>query len=230
MDNNTIRPATKADQNLALMYHYEAATACSALLPCISGKGWTKQWRWQYDHDQSESFHWTTKVHAPYVRQAGLTLQATLLQNMTFRFTQPNKNIMPTGAVHALEHFLAGFLREELSDVIDLSPMGCRTGFYLIRLGEASETEIAQALIRSLDKILAADSVPARSAVQCGNYRDLSLFGAQEYAKEVQAGKEKCLSAHGSLEPWAFILSLVPFTFDQVSWGCSPIEDQSVWG
>ncbi|MGI6650454.1 MAG: S-ribosylhomocysteine lyase [Limnochordia bacterium] len=135
-----------------------------------------------------------TKVHAPYVRQAGVidTPKGDVITKYDLRFTQPNKNIMPTGAVHALEHFLAGFLREELSDVIDLSPMGCRTGFYLIRLGEASETEIAQALIRSLDKILAADSVPARSAVQCGNYRDLSLFGAQEYAKEVQGGlKEK---------------------------------------
>ena len=124
-------------------------------------------------------------------RQGVDTPKGDVITKYDLRFTQPNKNIMPTGAVHALEHFL-GFLREELSDVIDLSPMGCRTGFYLIRLGEASETEIAQALIRSLDKILAADSVPARSAVQCGNYRDLSLFGAQEYAKEVQGGlKEK---------------------------------------
>lgn len=128
-----------------------------------------------------------TKVQAPFVRQAGIiqTPKGDLITKYDLRFTQPNQDIMPTGAVHALEHLLAGFLREELEGVIDLSPMGCRTGFYLIYLGEATEEEIAKALMHALEKVLQAQSVPARSAVQCGNYRDLSLFGAQEYAKQV---------------------------------------------
>lgn len=129
-----------------------------------------------------------TKVHAPYVRQAEVlhTPKGDVIVKYDLRFTQPNQEIMPTGAVHALEHFLAGFLREELKGVIDLSPMGCRTGFYLIKLGQAGVEEIALALIRALGRILEAKSVPARSPVQCGNYRDLSLFGAQEYAKAVK--------------------------------------------
>jgi S-ribosylhomocysteine lyase len=131
-----------------------------------------------------------TKVHAPYVRQAGLfeTPGGDVIAKYDLRFTQPNQNIMPTAAVHALEHLLAGYLREELSGIIDLSPMGCRTGFYLIRLGVAPVEEIAAALVRALEKVLQAETVPARNATQCGNYRDLSLFGAQEYAKEVMLG------------------------------------------
>ncbi|NLL49582.1 MAG: S-ribosylhomocysteine lyase [Firmicutes bacterium] len=134
-----------------------------------------------------------TKVQAPHVRQAEIftTPKGDTITKYDLRFTQPNENIMPTGAVHALEHLLAVYLREELSDIIDLSPMGCRTGFYLIRLGEAREEDVATALIRDLEKVRQSEVVPARSAVQCGNYRDLSLFGALEYATEVQAGLER---------------------------------------
>lgn len=134
-----------------------------------------------------------TTVQAPHVRRAEIfeTPGGDVIAKYDLRFTQPNENIMPTGAVHALEHLLAGYLREELTGVIDLSPMGCRTGFYLIRLGEATEDDIARALIHALDKVLEAETVPARSAVQCGNYRDLSLFGAQEYAREVRQGLQR---------------------------------------
>lgn len=134
-----------------------------------------------------------TKVNAPFVRQAEVfqTAKGDLITKYDLRFTQPNQDIMPTGAVHALEHLLAGFLREQLSDIIDVSPMGCRTGFYLIRLGEASEKKIAEALIQALAKVIEADTVPARSAIECGNYRDLSLFGAQEYAKQVRKGLQE---------------------------------------
>lgn len=134
-----------------------------------------------------------TKVNAPHVRQAEVfqTPQGDLITKYDLRFTQPNQEIMPTAAVHALEHLLAGFLREELPGIMDLSPMGCRTGFYLIRLGQAREEEIARALIKSLSKVIKAQTVPARNAMQCGNYRDISLFGAQEYAKQVMHGLQK---------------------------------------
>lgn len=134
-----------------------------------------------------------TTVNAPHVRLAEVfeTPKGDVIAKYNLRFTQPNENIMPTSAVHALEHLLAGYLREELPGIIDLSPMGCRTGFYLIRLGQASEGEIAGALIRSLKKVLEAEEIPARNPLQCGNYRDMSLFGAQEYAKEVRQGLQR---------------------------------------
>lgn len=131
-----------------------------------------------------------TKVKAPFVRQSEVfsTPHQDLITKYDLRFTQPNQEIMPTGTVHALEHLLAVFLRQEEERIIDISPMGCRTGFYLILLGEASPEKIARYLINALQKVLEAKEVPAANPVQCGNYRDTSLFGAQEYAQQVLRG------------------------------------------
>jgi len=131
-----------------------------------------------------------TKVKAPFVRNCGrvVTPNGDIIMKFDLRFTQPNQDIMPTGAVHALEHLLAGFIREEVDDVIDLSPMGCRTGFYLIKVGESNEEEIKEALFASLQKVLEAEEVPAANEIQCGNYRDMSLADAKKYASKVLKG------------------------------------------
>jgi len=63
--------------------------------------------------------------------------------------------------------------------------MGCRTGFYLTVWGDKDTKEIKEGLETSLKRILEATEVPAANDIQCGNYRDLSLFGAKEYAKVV---------------------------------------------
>ncbi|AHM56985.1 ABC-type metal ion transport system, periplasmic component LuxS [Peptoclostridium acidaminophilum DSM 3953] len=128
-----------------------------------------------------------TVVKAPFVRKCGVitTPKGDTITKFDLRFVQPNVESMPTAAIHALEHLMAGFIREELDNVVDLSPMGCRTGFYLIMVGELSEEEVAKALISSLEKVIASEEVPAANPVQCGNYKDMSLFGAKEYAKEV---------------------------------------------
>lgn len=128
-----------------------------------------------------------TVVKAPFVRKCGVitTPKGDIITKFDLRFVQPNVESMPTAAIHALEHLMAGFIREELDNVVDLSPMGCRTGFYLIMVGELSEEEVAKALISSLEKVIVAEEVPAANPVQCGNYKDMSLFGAKEYAKEV---------------------------------------------
>lgn len=128
-----------------------------------------------------------TKVKAPFVRKCGIidTPKGDIITKFDLRFTQPNISAIPTASIHALEHMLAGYIREELDDVVDISPMGCRTGFYLILVGEVTEKKVAGALINALNKVIESDEVPAANAVQCGNYRDLSLFGAKEYAKEM---------------------------------------------
>jgi len=128
-----------------------------------------------------------TKVKAPFVRKCGhfSTSKGDIITKFDLRFTQPNMESIPTAALHAIEHLMAGYIREELEDVIDLSPMGCRTGFYLIKLGETKEETVAKALINALKKVIEAEEVPAANPVQCGNYRDISLFGAQEYAREI---------------------------------------------
>ena len=127
-----------------------------------------------------------TKVKAPYVRKCGFEKgnNGDIVSKFDLRFLQPNEKEMPTGAMHTLEHLLAGYMREKLDGIIDISPMGCRTGFYLSIWGDREASEIKEALEYSLEKVLEAKEIPAANDIQCGNYRDLSLFGAKEYAKE----------------------------------------------
>ena len=128
-----------------------------------------------------------TKVKAPYVRLCGVTEgpRGDRVSKFDLRFLQPNVQAFGTAALHALEHLLAHGIREYLEGVIDLSPMGCRTGFYLTVWGEVSPQTVRDALEKALEGVLRAEEVPAANARQCGNYRDLSLFGAKEYAKYV---------------------------------------------
>ena len=63
--------------------------------------------------------------------------------------------------------------------------MGCRTGFYLTVWGDRDPKEVKEALEKSLISILEETEIPAANEIQCGNYRDLSLFGAKEYAKDL---------------------------------------------
>lgn len=127
-----------------------------------------------------------TKVKAPYVRVAGTeNNNGSVIQKFDLRFLQPNEDAMPTAAVHTLEHLLATNLRDELEGIIDISPMGCRTGFYMIMWNEREAKVVAEALTKTLQKVLTTEIVPAVTAVECGNYRDHSLFSAQEYARQV---------------------------------------------
>ena len=127
-----------------------------------------------------------TKVKAPYIRKCCELKGANgdIVTKFDLRFLQPNEETFGTAAIHGLEHLLATYLREELENIIDLSPMGCRTGFYLIMWGDVNPEDVKLGLEKSLQKVIDCKEMIAASAVECGNYRDLSLFGAQEYAKK----------------------------------------------
>ena len=127
-----------------------------------------------------------TKVKAPYVRKCCVLdgKSGDKVSKFDLRFLQPNVEAFGTASMHGLEHLLATYLREELDNIIDLSPMGCRTGFYLIIWGDVEASTVKLALERALQKVMECEEMIAASAVECGNYRDLSLFGAKEYAKK----------------------------------------------
>ena len=63
--------------------------------------------------------------------------------------------------------------------------MGCRTGFYLIMWGEVDTSTVKVGLEKALNMVLEANEIPGANEIECGNYKDLSLFGAKESAKEV---------------------------------------------
>lgn len=127
------------------------------------------------------------KVKAPFVRKCCVLdgKMGDKVSKFDLRFLQPNKEAFGTAAMHGLEHLLATYLREELEGLIDLSPMGCRTGFYLVMWGDVEAKAVKEGLERALEKVLNAEEMIVATSVECGNYRDLSLFGAKEYAKYV---------------------------------------------
>lgn len=128
-----------------------------------------------------------TKVKAPYVRKAGVKVgvKGDVVSKFDLRFVQPNKEILSDKGMHTLEHFLAGFMRERIDDIIDISPMGCKTGFYLISFGDLEVKDIIKALEYSLQKILLQDEIPAANELQCGSASLHSLILAKEHAKYV---------------------------------------------
>lgn len=128
-----------------------------------------------------------TKVKAPYIRKV-TTIRGEhgdIINKYDIRFCQPNKEYMSMPGLHALEHLLAENIREHLDNVVDLSPMGCQTGFYLMVMNETSDELIFEAIEKTLENVLQANEIPADNEIQCGNAKSHDLEDAKEIAKKM---------------------------------------------
>jgi S-ribosylhomocysteine lyase len=135
-----------------------------------------------------------TKMTAPAVRVAKkmLTPCGDDITVFDLRFTVPNKERLSAKGIHTLEHLFAGFMREHLNsksvEIIDISPMGCRTGFYMSLLGTPSKRRVAQAWKASMQDVLSVQSetdIPELNIYQCGTCKMHSLKAAKKIAKKV---------------------------------------------
>jgi len=135
-----------------------------------------------------------TIMPAPAVRRAkGMkTPSGDKLTVFDLRFYKPNKDKMSTEGAHTLEHLFAGFMREHLNsesvEIIDLSPMGCQTGFYMSLIGEPQEETVAQAWEASMKDVLDVKSqndIPELNIYQCGTYKMHSLQDAKGIATDI---------------------------------------------
>ena len=87
--------------------------------------------------------------------------------------------------MHTLEHLMAEYIRDELEGVIDLSPMGCRTGFYLA-LFELRKNRLSRRNSATLVKVAAwpdSEDVRGVDPVMCGHWKDHDLAGARLWAR-----------------------------------------------
>lgn len=134
-----------------------------------------------------------TKVAAPYVRLAGTTQGANgdKIFKYDIRFCQPNKEHMKMPGLHSLEHMMAEFSRNHHSQIVDISPMGCQTGFYLSIINDESYDNVLELLEKTLNDVLVATEVPACNEVQCGWAASHSLEGAKEIAKKMLEKKDE---------------------------------------
>ncbi len=135
-----------------------------------------------------------TIMPAPAVRKAkGMkTPSGDDITVFDLRFVRPNEEILSEKGIHTLEHLFAGFMRDHLNskdtEIIDISPMGCRTGFYMSLLGTPSEERVVEAWEASMKDVLNVkeqSDIPELNIYQCGTYKMHSLDEAKEIATQV---------------------------------------------
>jgi S-ribosylhomocysteine lyase len=135
-----------------------------------------------------------TIMPAPAVRRAkGMkTPKGDDITVFDLRFVRPNEDILSEKGIHTLEHLFAGFMRDHLNskdvEIIDISPMGCRTGFYMSLIGTPSEERVAEAWEASMKDVLNVKEqkdIPELNVYQCGTYKMHSLDEAKEIATKV---------------------------------------------
>jgi len=135
-----------------------------------------------------------TIMAAPAVRVAKTmkTPHGDTITVFDLRFCRPNKEVMPERGIHTLEHLFAGFMRNHLNgegvEIIDISPMGCRTGFYMRLIGTPDEQRVAKAWKEAMQDVLKVSdqrTIPGLNEYQCGTYEMHSLDEAQDIARHI---------------------------------------------
>jgi len=135
-----------------------------------------------------------TIMKAPAVRVAKMmkTPKGDDITVFDLRFCVPNQEILSEKGIHTLEHLFAGFMRDHLHgngvEIIDISPMGCRTGFYMSLIGTPDETRVAnawQAAMNDVLKVQDQNQIPELNVYQCGTYEMHSLDEAKQIAQNV---------------------------------------------
>lgn len=136
-----------------------------------------------------------TIMDAPAVRVAKTmtTPKGDIITVFDLRFCKPNEDILSDVGIHTLEHLFAGYMRDHLNsdevEIIDISPMGCRTGFYMSLLGSPSEQVVAKAWEDSMRDIVKTDEIPEANVFQCGTCSMHSIEDAKSIAKNILDSK-----------------------------------------
>ncbi len=136
-----------------------------------------------------------TRMNAPAVRVAKTmtTPGGDTITVFDLRFCRPNEEILTERGIHTLEHLFAGFMRDHLNgqdvEIIDISPMGCRTGFYMSLIGTPDEEKVAASWLAAMDDVLQVESqnqIPELNEYQCGTYAMHSLEEAKAIASAIK--------------------------------------------
>jgi len=96
------------------------------------------------------------------------------------RITRPNfEPVINTAELHTIEHLAATYLRNNEKyglKTLYFGPMGCRTGFYLLLIGNYDSAEILELLIELFEFMANYEGeVPGAAPGDCGNYLDMNL-------------------------------------------------------
>ena len=115
------------------------------------------------------------------------------------RVRKPNAgDYMSNLTMHSVEHMFATYVRnsEIADDVIYFGPMGCQTGFYLLVRNQDPKCvfEITKKVFKQI--VDHEGDVFGKSAIECGNYKNLDI----DEAKKEAARDLAILEAHTNME------------------------------
>ena len=117
---------------------------------------------------------------------------AETVTTFDLRMTSPNEEpVMNTAEMHTMEHLAATYLRNEpkwKEKVLYFGPMGCRTGFYLLLIGDYESRDVV-GLVKDCFAFIRdfRGDVPGASAKDCGNYLDMNLPMANYWGRRYAA-------------------------------------------
>ncbi len=103
-----------------------------------------------------------------------------IVTTFDLRFTSPNEEpVLNTAEVHTIEHLAATYLRNDSvwkDKVLYFGPMGCRTGFYLLLIGDYTSRDVLP-LVHDCFRFVATytGDIPGAAPKDCGNYLDMNL-------------------------------------------------------
>ena len=113
------------------------------------------------------------------------------ISTFDLRVRTPNTELLTPKVVHSLEHLFAVALRSEFEEhhldlkVLDVSPMGCRTGYYLTVLNPVGSLSLLRATkaVNSMLKVgLEIKELPGARLETCGAYKEHDF---EEARKEI---------------------------------------------
>lgn len=146
--------------------------------------GWNIETLGEIDHK---------KVKPPYVRLVSCTSghNGDTVYFFDLRVSQPNKDFLTTTVLHSFEHLLlAGFRKYFGEHFINVAPMGCQTGFYLVLLNEGEAKKICRVYENILLDILQTDVVPYAAPETCGQFIHHDLEKSKILAEKILQNKE----------------------------------------
>lgn len=131
-----------------------------------------------------------TKLNAPTIRLADVYERSGVkVCKWDLRFIKPNTTYFDDRTMHSMEHLLATAFKEVFGDdMIDLSPMGCKTGFYFTKFeSTATQEKIREAIRRSINV-----KIPEPTKYNCGSYQLHDIDNARKVLKDISNEINSC--------------------------------------
>ena len=124
-----------------------------------------------------------TKMKAPLIRVAKTYKRNdTFIIKLDIRLVTPNTTYIDDKTMHSMEHLMAtSFKKVFKDDMIDLSPMGCKTGFYFTFF----ETKDLQEKIIKAIKNASKTKIPEPTKKNCGSYLLHNIEGARAFLERI---------------------------------------------